>query len=430
MNAKEALLKINKKDWYFLGFWPQDIFSASFWIDWFDEELFKALQVPIKEEAIVFFNNGYVIVKDEEVKRMKRWIVANNNIDFWNSWNKKVKKVLEDNSQVVADGNLVSAYEQFLLRAKRIMSVWVVAVFINEAFELVWKERFSQEESVRYMQAVPKIKTPLFALEKKLHNLSGIKDIRREYAWIKTANFIVTPVTIQDLKDISKKAGVRKSEYNKLPLEIKEFLKLFALMGYTKQASSEYFSKCTYLHYHLLKKVCKKIGISYELMLQAPADVIGSMLKKEGGYKAIRSNWLLMRHNKLAHFITDRKLIKIIANLFAPTSSRGQAEIKGTTAFPGCVCGQVSIIASLKDFDKFKKGNILVSTMTTPDFLFLMKNAKAIVTDIGGLLCHAAVVAREISTPCVIGTKIATKVLKDGDEVEVDADQGIIKILN
>jgi len=59
----------------------------------------------------------------------------------------------------------------------------------------------------------------------------------------------------------------------------------------------------------------------------------------------------------------------------------------------------------------------------------LMKIARAIITDQGGITCHAAIVSREIGTPCVIGTKMATKILKDGDEVEVDATKGVIKKL-
>lgn len=67
--------------------------------------------------------------------------------------------------------------------------------------------------------------------------------------------------------------------------------------------------------------------------------------------------------------------------------------------------------------------------MTTPDYIQLIKKSSAIITDEGGLLCHAAIVAREFKKPCVIGTKIATKILKDGDLVEVDANKGIVKIL-
>ena len=67
--------------------------------------------------------------------------------------------------------------------------------------------------------------------------------------------------------------------------------------------------------------------------------------------------------------------------------------------------------------------------MTTPEFLSAMKKVAAFVTDEGGIACHAVIVAREIKKPCIIGTKIATQVLKDGDEVEVDAEQGVVRIL-
>jgi pyruvate,water dikinase len=65
--------------------------------------------------------------------------------------------------------------------------------------------------------------------------------------------------------------------------------------------------------------------------------------------------------------------------------------------------------------------------MTSPDMIALINKASAIVTDDGGILCHAAVISRELKKPCIIGTKIATKVLKDGDLVEVDANKGIVR---
>jgi pyruvate,water dikinase len=65
--------------------------------------------------------------------------------------------------------------------------------------------------------------------------------------------------------------------------------------------------------------------------------------------------------------------------------------------------------------------------MTDPHYLPIMKKAAAFVTDEGGLLCHAAIVARELKKPCVISTKVATKIFKDGDLVEVDANRGIIR---
>jgi phosphoenolpyruvate synthase/pyruvate phosphate dikinase len=104
-------------------------------------------------------------------------------------------------------------------------------------------------------------------------------------------------------------------------------------------------------------------------------------------------------------------------------------EFKGQPASPGIVKGKVKIAISGQDSHSLEKGEILVCAMTSPDYIPAMKKAAAIVTDEGGLLCHAAIISRELGKPCVIGTKIATKVLKNGMLVEVDANEGKIKIL-
>jgi len=101
--------------------------------------------------------------------------------------------------------------------------------------------------------------------------------------------------------------------------------------------------------------------------------------------------------------------------------------IKGQSAHHGKVKGIVRIILEPDKADQFNKGDILVTGMTRPDFLPLMEKAAAVVTDAGGILCHAAIVARELKIPTVIGTEKATKVFKDGDYVEVDAEKGTVR---
>ena len=104
-------------------------------------------------------------------------------------------------------------------------------------------------------------------------------------------------------------------------------------------------------------------------------------------------------------------------------------EIKGELAYPGKVKGKVTLALSAEDFKKFKPGEILVARMTDPNYVPIMKIARGIITDIGGITAHAAIVARELKKPCIIGTKFATQILKDGMMVEVDADKGVVKII-
>lgn len=102
--------------------------------------------------------------------------------------------------------------------------------------------------------------------------------------------------------------------------------------------------------------------------------------------------------------------------------------LKGQAASPGQATGNVRIIKRKNQISTLLPGEILVSPMTTPDFIPAMKKAAAIITDEGGITCHAAIVSRELKKPCIIGTKFATQILKDGNYVEVNATNGIIKI--
>ncbi|MBP6942744.1 MAG: hypothetical protein KBB55_01730 [Candidatus Buchananbacteria bacterium] len=103
--------------------------------------------------------------------------------------------------------------------------------------------------------------------------------------------------------------------------------------------------------------------------------------------------------------------------------------LKGSPAYGGNVTGMVRVILSPLEFNQMQPGEILVASMTTPDYSPVLKKAAAIVTDEGGVTSHAAIYARELKIPCVIGTGRATKVLKTGDMVEVDATSGIVKII-
>ncbi len=104
----------------------------------------------------------------------------------------------------------------------------------------------------------------------------------------------------------------------------------------------------------------------------------------------------------------------------------GKILLKGLGASPGIATGKVKVIFSEKEISKVEEGDILVTTMTTPDMVPAMKRAAAIVTDEGGMTCHAAIVSRELGVPAIVGTKTATKVLKDGMIVTVDGEKGIV----
>jgi phosphoenolpyruvate synthase/pyruvate phosphate dikinase len=100
---------------------------------------------------------------------------------------------------------------------------------------------------------------------------------------------------------------------------------------------------------------------------------------------------------------------------------------KGKVGCLGQAIGIARVIKTDKDFSRFKPGEILVTRSTNPAWTPLIGIAKAVVTDIGSSLCHAAIVAREYDIPCIVATKNGIKVIKDGEKIEVDADKGIVR---
>ena len=98
-------------------------------------------------------------------------------------------------------------------------------------------------------------------------------------------------------------------------------------------------------------------------------------------------------------------------------------------AMKGNARGRIKTVFGVRDIAKVKSGDIMVSTTTHPDYISAMHRAAAIVTDEGGLTSHAAIVSRELRIPCIVGTRIGTRIFKDGDLVEVDAQKGIVRKL-
>lgn len=122
-------------------------------------------------------------------------------------------------------------------------------------------------------------------------------------------------------------------------------------------------------------------------------------------------------NKKIAQGVVKSQIRKELKGLVASTAKKKIKEY-------------ARIIFRKNDFFRFKTGEILITQETDSSFLPIIKNAKGIITDKGGLLCHAAIVARELKKPCIVGVKYATKIIKNGDLIEMNLESGEIKILN
>ncbi|MFH0966666.1 MAG: phosphoenolpyruvate synthase [Methanobacteriota archaeon] len=124
--------------------------------------------------------------------------------------------------------------------------------------------------------------------------------------------------------------------------------------------------------------------------------------------------------------ITTIKGVNKLSGQQAAHEGSGTVILQGQGASPGIASGKIAIVYDVKDIGKVHEGDIMVTRMTNPDMVPAMRKVAAIITDEGGLTCHAAIVSRELGTPAVVGTKTATQVLSEGQIVTVDGEKGLV----
>lgn len=155
--------------------------------------------------------------------------------------------------------------------------------------------------------------------------------------------------------------------------------------------------------------------------------LLGKKVDKKLPFLRRKKLLLVLERGGKEYFVPQAKILAFDKKFIYKETAKKHMSLRGYAAFLGKVQGEAKIVHSIKDVEKVKHGDILVATTTNPDFLPAMYRSLAFVTDQGGITSHAAIVARELKKPCVIGTKFATKIFKDGDMVEVDANKGIVR---
>ncbi|MFA6466276.1 MAG: PEP-utilizing enzyme [Patescibacteria group bacterium] len=231
----------------------------------------------------------------------------------------------------------------------------------------------------------------------------------------------------------------RKLRFNfikKLQLNTKEkkYFDIAADIIYLKSYRKDAWFYYCYLLEFFHKELAKRLNLSLQQVRMMTPDELNIAIRK-GSFD---SNILNQRFIKSAYIFRGLKS-KVYAGREAEKfllSQNIEKEkvvkldmLKGTSAYPGHARSYVKIVNLPEEMHKMKQGDIMVARTTFPSLVPAMKKAAAIVTNDGGITCHAAIVARELKIPCVVGTKIATKILKDGDKVDVDAAKGIVKKL-
>lgn len=329
-------------------------------------------------------------------------------------------------------------------------------LFFHFSYALeVWLEQLKKTDEHLYLHLTEHIIAPKKSfLDEATDNLKKLirehpdnfdtvyERFMEKYGWFQNSYLgINTDITKERLKNyIGKEEEATTTKRNVIPKLVDEKYHLLVEMA-SKTINFQDNKKklmlvSVVIMENWLRKISKKIHIPYQHLLWLSVDEILSyditsqheidkLAEKAKKYAEQGERYGIMTEIGYED-ISKEFWDKVVA---LNTVKNHSTTIKGSVGNKGKLTGKVRIVLSTKDFPAFQEGEILVTSMTRPEYLPLMKKASAFITDEGGITCHAAIVARELNKPCIIGTKIATQVLKDGDLVEVDANEGVVRIV-
>jgi phosphoenolpyruvate synthase/pyruvate phosphate dikinase len=232
-------------------------------------------------------------------------------------------------------------------------------------------------------------------------------------------------------RELRQRAKAAKTDLQKqydLPATLMKRAKLISdnivWQDHRKRIMSENF------HYKklLLEELARRTGCQYADLVNLGFDEAIEILRAKRIAK--RSSYHGVQFHKTLTRLSDEQA-ETYWHQYAHHATENVDTIQGVVASTGnksIMRGRVRVLRSSHDI--LKPGEILVTAMTSPGYVFAMRQAAAVVTDIGGLTSHAAIVAREIGIPCIVGTKTASRVLKTGDMITIDVLRGIIKLVN
>jgi phosphohistidine swiveling domain-containing protein len=261
----------------------------------------------------------------------------------------------------------------------------------------------------------------------------------RRYFWL-DQGYIGRGLTKEQLQSIKDHAQPEDSEHTQEEL-VKE-LKLsdqeeryFEVSRALIELKSLRADSRQYLHVltnHIVDMLAQRFDVDVKLFEAMCADEICESIKSGVLPNNLDKRWehsIVQKTGSPYDYLYDNDVEEFLAARLQKDEIEDKTMVKGQVAQPGKVTGKVKLVFGPQHNNKVAEGEILISRATSPQLLPAMKRAAAFVTDMGGITSHAAIVSREMKKPCVVGTKYATEIFSDGDVVEVDADEGAVKLV-
>lgn len=264
--------------------------------------------------------------------------------------------------------------------------------------------------------SLPTKKNALAQMEDDIRVGVQIDELHRKYAWLKSRGGFQPGYTLEEIADIQGKTLEKAPEHHSrpdVPNGLEDLIREARELVYLRTLRTDALYEMYYLAQPVFSRYAKEIGVE-NLKDYISDELLAGVVSEVPHEHAI---------------IKDGENVVVVRESIVTNQNLATTEVKGVVAFKGIVRGKVKIVHVPAESSKVEVGDILVTNMTTPAFVSAMHRAAAFVTNEGGITCHAAILARELKKPCITGTKNATKILKDGDMVEVDAEAGVVKRL-
>lgn len=275
-----------------------------------------------------------------------------------------------------------------------------------------------------------------------LHNIDD-EFFNEEYYRNRVKNFQESQKEYKDMletitsADQEAKQATEMIKKSKLPFWIKNRINFVRWFMYIRTASIDYMMMVNGAYKPVISSMAKLFDLPVDGVLHMTFEEMVSSVRRrklpvprrqimdrtQNGYA-----YLIAPHGS---YLVTGKEIDDLRSLVVPEENKEEVKsIQGQTAFKGKATGVARVIIDRRNASELKPGEILVTTMTSPEFVPAMKISAGIITNEGGILCHAAIMSRELRKPCVIGTKIATDIIKTGQRITLDADKGMVTWAN
>lgn len=264
----------------------------------------------------------------------------------------------------------------------------------------------------------PKKKNANYYFEEELKSSVSIEKVRQKFGWIKARGGFADGFSGKELATMRKQLKsqtAKKFIRPRIHPKLKELVAIAQELVYFRTLRTDIMYELMWIARPILTKIAKSFGLTFkELRDYRVPDLLKSKVEK-------------YEYEKFTTIAYGKESAFFHKPVFVEKKQADLTELRGAVAFKGIARGFVKVVKAAYEIDKVNQGDILVAPTTAPSYIMGMKKAAAFVTDEGGITSHTAIVAREMKKPCIIGTKIATKVFKDGDFVEVDANNGVVR---